>query len=979
MQKMKTKTTNHFAFAWTSQKNCSLLKQAVTVALFLVTIIGRGIQAQTAGTGTIRGQILDPNGAAIVGAQVTIANQVTGFRREARTDQAGYYNIAGVPLTGKYRLTVSGQGFALKELADIELRAGEAASINVTLAPGIEGSEVTVLGTTEGVKSDNAQLNVRLDGQKIEETPTFGRKTTYLALPDSAVRPARGTGDLFLNNFLFIINGGGRRQNSYEIDGSSGDDSWGRQTIFTNIPLSALQEFTVLSNSTSAEYGRNAGGAINLVTKSGTNDFHGDFIVLWRPPGIQARPPASTLSQRTPDRLAEISGVFSGPIVKDRTHFLIAVEYNNEKRDSVITTLFAPGVFRGVYHQELAMGRVDHEFNSRHTLTGRFNFDNFYDTNPQDAVGANTLPSAARAFRRRAYTFQAAETAIVNPSLVNEARLALLIGSPITRFDPATPSTQFVRTGVLASTEGDSRVALSTNHQVQIKDTLSWTTGKQYFRFGGDIVHSSSGGYGQEFGSGFLLGQFRFAANAGCTAPAFTVCVPTSQLTIANVTSFTQSFGNATYHVGEWLWSGFAQDDWKVSKALTLNLGLRYDRQTFTDDTNNFAPRVGFAYNWRGDGKTVLRGSYGVYYSEIPANNQAAFSLNGPTGVFTYTVAPGGLGFPTSLAPLPAFPAGAVLPARDITIQPGRAAYYSQFFDLSKLKGYPSKLLNPYTQQGTIGVERELASKWILSVDYVWQHTIKINRTLDLNSPAPFIRTAPGQTRTVAAADATRPIVPVANCYKRILTVINNGESLYNGMQVNLNKRFDHNFSMLISYTWSHTINTVEPDAPGGDANDANFLGVFERGDSLLDQRHRLAISGWWKLPYHFVFGGLGTLASARPFNAITGVDNNGDASANTDRPVINGNVVGRNAFRGNALYDFSPFVEREFQLSESIRLNLRAEGFNVFNHANTIGRNGTYGNATSRIPNSTFGQTLPGVANVEPGRMFQFQARVRF
>jgi outer membrane receptor protein involved in Fe transport len=931
--------------------------------------------AQTPETASIRGQIVDSNGAAIPNAQITIINNRTGFRREAQSDGSGYYNITSLPLTGDYRVSVAAPNFAKKDFGDFVLRANETVTINVTLAPTIGTTSVDIVEPVEGVRTDSSQLGIPLDSKKIEETPVLGRKTTYLVLPNSAVRSARGTGDLFLNNFLFIINGGGRRQNTFEIDGSSGDDSWGRQTIFTNIPLAALQEFTVLSNSISAEYGRNAGGAINLVTKSGTNDYHGDFNFLWRPPGIQARPPGSTLNQRTPDQLAEISGVFSGPIKRDRTHFLISAEYNDEKRDSVITTLLSPGVFRGIYHQELVMGRVDHRIGSRNTLTGRFNYDGFYDTNPQDAVGANTLPSGARTFRRRAYAVQVSETALIKPTVVNELRFQLQIAAPITQFDPVTPSPQFVRSGNVASTEGDSRIANLTNHQVQIADTLSWTRGAHYFRFGGDMVHSSSGGVGQEFSSGFLLGQFRFAANAGCVG---LVCQPTSTLTIAQVASFTQSFGTATYNVGEWLLSGFAQDDWKLRKDLTLNLGFRYDRQTFTDDTNNFAPRVGFAYNVRGHGKTVLRGSYGIYYSEIPANTQASFSLAGPNGVFTYTVSPGGLGFPTSLAPISAFPSGAALPARDITIRPGRASFYSQFFDVTKLKGYPSKLLNPYTQQGTIGLERELAGKWILSADAVWQHTIKINRTLDLNSPAVFIRTAAGQTRSTAAADATRPIVPVPNGYKRILTVINNGEASYRGLQVNLNKRFSHKFSMLFSYTWSHTTNTVEPDAPGGDANDANQLGAFERGDSVLDQRHRAAISGWWNLPQHFVIGGLATLASSRPFNATTGVDNNGDAS-NTDRPFLNGAVVGRNSFRGNTLYDFSPFVERAFVLNERVSLTLRAEGFNIFNHANTIGRQGVYGNAASGVANANFAQPLTGVANVDPGRMFQFQARVRF
>ena len=937
------------------------------LTLFTCPAFGLG---QTAATGSIRGQIVDANSAAIVGAEVSATNELTGFRRETTTDDGGRYNLGSLPLTGKYRILVSSAGFASKEISDVELRASGTAGIDVTLTPDVARSEVIVTGTSDAVKTDTAQLDLRLDAQKIEETPVFGRKTTNLVLPVSAVRSARGTGDLFLNNFLFIINGAGRRQTNFIIDGGTGDDSWGRQTIFTNIPLSALQEFTVLTNSLSAEYGRSAGGSVNLVTKSGTNEYHGELLGLWRPPGMQARPPASTLNQRTPDQLAQVSGVFSGPLAKDRTHFLVSGEYNDQKRDSVITSKLAPGVFRGIYHQELLMGRLDHNLNEHNILTARFNFDNFVDSNPQDAVGGNVLPLAARNFRRRAYATQITETAVISPAVVNEARFQFQIGSPITQFDPASPSTQFVRPGL--STEGESRATKLTNHQYQLSDVLALTHGKHSLRIGGDSIHSSSGGTGTEFGSAFVLGQFTFKT----TGPSVDPTVPTTSLTIGDAASYQQSFGAMTYDVGEWLWSGFVQDDWKPTRNLTLNLGLRYDNQNFTDDRNNFGPRFGFAYNLRGDGKSVVRASYGIYYSEIKANTQASFAINGPTGIFSYSAQAGQLGFPTSLAPLPAFPPGAPLPARDITIRPGRATYYSQFFDVSKLKGYPDKLLNPYTQLGSIGVERELAPKLILSVDYVWQHTIGIDRTLDLNSPAPFIRTAVGQSRSAAAANATRPIVPVNNGYRRILAVVNNGDSLYNGLQVNLNKRFSHNFSALVSYTLSHTENTVEPDAPGGDPNDANQLGTFELGDSVLDQRHRLAVSGWWNLPYHFTLGGLSTLGSSRPFNITTGADLNGDG-ANVDRPVINGSVVARNAGRGNALYDVSIFLEREFALTEHLRLSLRGESFNLFNHANTIGRNGVYG--TGATPNRTFGSTLGGVANVDPGRMFQFQARATF
>ena len=943
--------------------------QILGAILILLTVTGLG-SGQTPDTGSIRGQVLDQNGAVIVGANVSVVNLQTGFHRESKTNEGGLYEINSLPLTGRYKVAVSATGFATRNLDDVELRASGTASINISLAPDIARSEVTVTGTSDAVKSDSAQLDVRLDGKKIEETPVFGRKTTYLVLPISAVRSARGTGDLFLNNFLFIIGGAGRRQTSFVIDGSTGDDSWGRQTVFTNIPLSALQEFTVLTNSLSSQYGRSAGGSINLVTKSGTNEYHGDFIGLWRPPGLQARPPASTLNQRTPDQLAQLSGMFSGPIVKDHTHFLLAAEFSDQKRDSVITTKLAPGVFRGIYHQELLMGRVDHTLNQRNTVTARFNFDNFVDSNPQDAVGGNTLPSAARNFRRRAYAIQVSETAVISPSVVNEARFQFQVGSPITQFDPASLSTQFVRPGL--STEGESRSTKLTNHQYQLSDVLSFTRGKHSFKFGGDAIHSSSGGTGTEFGSAFVLGQFTFKTTGNSVDPT----VATSALTIGDVASYQQSFGTLTYNVGEWLWAGFIQDNWKATRNLTLNLGLRYDRQSFTDDKNNFGPRAGFAYDLGGEGKTVVRGSYGIFYSEIKANTQASFAINGPTGIFTYSANAGGLGFPTSLTSLPAFPPGATLPARDITIRPGRAAFYSQFFDVSKLKGYPDKLLNPYTQLAAIGVERELAPKWILSIDYVWQHTIGIDRTLDLNSPSLYVRTIGTPARSAAAANATRPITPVNNGYRRILSVINNGESIYNAMQLNLNKRFSHDFSLLVSYTLSDTINSVEPDAPGGDPNDANQLGRFERGDSVLDQRHRAAISGWWNLPYQFTFGGLATLASARPFNITAGSDLNGDG-ANVDRPVINASVIARNAGRGNALYDVSVFLEREFRVTERVRLSLRGEGFNIFNHANTIGRNGVFGTGTTPLP--TFNTTPGGVANVDPGRMFQFQARVRF
>lgn len=181
---------------------------------------------------------------------------------------------------------------------------------------------------------------------------------------------------------------------------------------------------------------------------------------------------------------------------------------------------------------------------------------------------------------------------------------------------------------------------------------------------------------------------------------------------------------------------------------------------------------------------------------------------------------------------------------------------------------------------------------------------------------------------------------------------------------------------MLVSYTYSHTINNIEADAPGGGANDVNQLGAFEKGNSLLDQRHRAVISGWYSLPLNFAVGGVTTLASGVPYNITVGQDLNGDRQ-NTDRPLINGSIFGRNAGRGSAIYNVSAFAEREFHISERLRLSMRAESFNLFNHSNYYGRNGTYG--TGVTPLATLGQPNAGIANVDPAREFQFVFRFRF
>jgi hypothetical protein len=363
--------------------------------------------------------------------------------------------------------------------------------------------------------------------------------------------------------------------------------------------------------------------------------------------------------------------------------------------------------------------------------------------------------------------------------------------------------------------------------------------------------------------------------------------------------------------------------------------------------------------------------------------------------VFNYTAAPGQIGFPVNVTsvPLPAFPAGASAPLRSLYIRPGNSSYLNQFFPTSVLNSYPSQLVNPYSEQWTFGVERRVAKGWVARADYVGSHTLKINRPLDVDAPTPFIRTSPGQVRTAQAANCTRPYWiwwyaqhnAVCNLnvatnpqppYSVIQSDVNNGNATYNALQLNLIGRMSH-LTVLASYTWSHTIDNVDPDVPSQNPNDANFPGAVERANAIFDQRHRAVISGVWSGFWGLHMGAVVTLASGLPYNYVTGVTNSGDTGATTDRPVINGVVVGRNAGRGAPIYDVSPLVERPITFNEHLRLEPRIEVFNLFNHANFVGYNGTYGNGAA--PGVGFGLPLVGVTNQLPARSVQFQIKVLF
>ena len=968
-------------------------------------LFASAVLAQTPDTATIQGQVTDPSRAAVPGVRVAARNQQTGLERTALTDGAGNYSLAGLPVAGRYQIAATRQGFADAQVKDVTLAGGATAGIDLQLSVSGGQTQVTVTGTVGEVRTDAPQIGTRLGERQIEETPLLSRRISNLPMLNAANRPAISQGDVFMNQTLFTTNGAGRRQALFVTDGATNNDSWGRQTLFSTLPVSAVAEMSMLANAFSAEYGATVGGVINIVTKSGGSAFHGDVLELWRPADTAATlsgftaANATSGNQLTSDSLGQSAVSLGGPFstsLSSKTHFFAAGEFSREDKGSPVTSPVAPGIFIGHYRGWLGLLRLDRQIDGRNNLFFRGNVDGFHDTNPNGIVGGNSLPTVARVFRRRTYSEELGETSVLSPNLLNNVRVQFQIASPITQFDPVVYGTQFQVpiAAVGTFTTGTSQAALLINRQYQINDTLSTTKGRHQLRFGTDVLHAHNGGNSKEFGGPIYLGQFVYKA----CAQAVAVCESQTYLgNIANVASYTQSYGNANYTVGDTLWSMFVQDDIRLRRDLTVNVGVRYERQTFADSRLDFAPRVGFSYNVRGDAKTVVRGGFGIYYSQIVDNTAANWALTGPTGVFNYTAAAGQIGFPASVtaAPLPAFPTGAAAPLRSLYVRPGDSANLNQYFPTSTLIGYQDTLLNPYAKQWTIGLERRLPQNWVLSVDYVGSHTSRINRPRDVDPPAPFIRTAPGQVRTAQAANCTRPYWiywynqhnlacnPSAATtpqppYSTITSDVNDGYANYNALDVNLTHRFSERLSMLASYTWSHTLDNVDPDIPGQNPNDPNFTGRVEYGNAIFDQRHRFVLSGVYFLPLEIHFGGVFSLSSGLPYNIVTGATNSGDTGATTDRPVIDGVVIARNAGRGNSIYDIAPFLERSFALrTERMRLVVRAEAFNVVNHPNFVGYSGTYGNGATA--GAGFGSPLTGITNQLPARSVQFSARVSF
>lgn len=868
---------------------------------------------QNVTSATLSGRIDDARGAVVSGANVTATNLETNQRQTTTSDHEGRYRFPYLR-TGDYDVTIDATGFATITRR-LTLSIGQAVDLPIKLDVAGVSEHVNIGGTEVPIiETVRTQLTETIRPKEINELPLNGRNYLDLALLIPGVSSTNtGSNQRFAETSAVPGQGisvAGQRNlnNSFIVDGVSANDDAADLTG-TYYSEEVIDQFQVVTSGGIAEFGRASGGVVNILTRSGTNEWRGSLYGFARNQRFDARNPVAP----TKDFLtqAQYGGTIGGPIRREQTFFFANFEQTRRNYSAVLTidpanvssinnhlrainyagSLISTGVVPASFDTTNFFTRFDHSINERNQLSGRYSLYHINAVNSRTVGGLNAV-SRGTGLNDTDQTVVVSNVTTISSHTLNEARVQFTNS----RLDAAVNDEvgPAVNIGGVASfgTATFSPLARDIN-LFEVVDNVSTQRGAHSLKFGGDFLYNRV----NILFPGALQGVYTFNT--------------LNNFLTGNYQNYQQAFGVPNQLQSNPNLGVFVQDEWRVRPDLTVNAGLRYDVQYLPDpirtDTNNFGPRLGFAYA-PGDRKTVFRASYGLYYDRIPLRATSnALQRDGSKYLVVQLspTQPGAPVFPNTLSLQPA-----TLPTKpNITrIDPNIEASYSQ--------------------QANLQIERELPGNAVLSVGYL--HLRGLHLLLSRNVNVPTVPVSAG------VPNLGRPDPNWGN----VARFESSGNSYYNGMVVSYNQRAVSWASLRVSYTLSKTIDDAGNFFFSSPQN--NFNVRDDRGLSDNDQRHRLVVSGSLEMPRHdkatgfqkflcgFQMGYIFTYASRLPFNVLLGNDRNFDTNTN-DRPV----GVGRNTGRG---FDFASLdlrVSRRFKLTERVDIQLLAEGFNVLNRAN--------------------------------------------
>ena len=698
---------------------------------------------------SLRGTITaGPNSTPIPNARVVL--RAGGHEQVATSDSDGHYEFTALDAALSYSIVVEGEGLRSFSQRDISLHDGETVvDANLQLAD----VHTTVL-VTQGVinlEAASAEVSQDVDSTEVRDVPSVTRSAVKYALLDPHVRQPLGLGADYQDANRLSINAASYRHTSYMLDGTTNYD-W----VYANNPQAtvapaSVDEVRVLSGNYSAQYGNSTNGIIAITTPSGSDAYHGDFFSYIRPSGIQALPALATF--HIPNQRLDWGALMGGPLVKGRTYFFASYERVQQDRGAFITSP-APGFFDGRSNEYSGLLRLDHNLTNKNTLTGRLNGWHYATNNANDRVSGISNPTFGRTARIQSWGGQVSDQSVIG-NMVNVARFAYTNYVP----DSATPLDATPAVVVPNYLQAGYSTYSWVHAQTETAgDMLAFRHGRHSLKFGGEFVHLHVKDYAYT-----PYGTYSFHTAADFAA--------------LNAYQYTQTYGTAFVRYGQNELSAYLQDDVHLTPRLTANLGVRYEFQSITDSHHNFGPRLGLAWDATGDGKTIIRAGGGIFFDQYYMYLNRRFITLGPNSPqFNYT-----WDCTTVPNPCPTYPNSVASPT---------GGTQSPF--VSYLYIPADRLLNPYSLQFSASVEREIARNTVVTLSGLQVHTMQQMRVNDINHPAPFDRTVPGQVRSVAEANATRPFTSFdgVNNVTLVDQIENTASSIYQAFDASLRTRF---------------------------------------------------------------------------------------------------------------------------------------------------------------------------------------------
>ncbi|MBC8043788.1 MAG: TonB-dependent receptor [Rhizobacter sp.] len=989
------------------------------------------------GTASVEGVVKDTQGDLLTGVKVTLTNDKTGGVQGTITDVGGAYRFTSVSTAGSYSVAAAIDGFKKALVTDLVLRTNERRLINLELKQ-YTSDEIVVIGERAPlINRTTGEVSSYITEQQIETIPTDGRKISGQLYFVPGVTPAT-VGYPEAPNIS--INGQTSIFSSYLIDGFDNNERFlGGQKFDT--PIGAAQNVAVLTNTYSAEFGRTSNGIVNITTKSGTNDLKGEVFYYLRPGAAIDVP--NYFSPRTVSDAVINNGFnrnqagFSvgGPIVRDQTFFFFNAEISRDNVDGFIRSPAAAleAVVPSPSYSSLFTAKLDHRWNDIHSTSLRGNLG-LVGRGGRDGLGlvgfstqgnATTMPSAGFIQTRPAVLAAIKHDWATSPTSFNETRLQYSsfrwnYGRAEDGGQPQVILRNADSTSVLGTVGNTSFVFDDLERTVQFANTYTQSLGRHTVKGGVDLLYSDFQLYGGTNQRGAYNVRLKNNADFKAYGRIFDLSDIPSNVTVDRYS--VEAYSSAPFGVVQFMAALFVEDSFKLNERLTLNLGLRWDFDNLTKaggknfDLNNIAPRLSANYLLTPDGRSALRGGYGIFYERI-----------------VYAVTSDALQFTTQRAPyiaqLQILKDKGILPADADLLALTRNGDAQAIFAGANVPAYlqgktqsqidtalatspaaewriqnPNGLTNPYSHQFSLGFQQQVTDDMAFAVDGVVLLGQDLVRLIDLNAPSPYETSAAskigenGTPRTIADADLTRPAGVAIGGARQITMSETKGESRYYALMFNLKKILTNNYAFNIAYTLSWGLSNS--DGINFRAQDNNDFSR-EWGYTFNDRRHVVALTGSYQFFTGTTLSLNALIQSGQAINRTVG-RNNLELPAATPNDIREeerkkfGNYYGHgeqygDGFSGNL--DRYPGVERsserlpataQFDLSfaqrvsyERYGIEIRADVFNLFNVTNYSGYFGVAGE-TNR---AQFGR--PGDAinyrSAGPARQYQFSARVTF